>query len=328
MTTGATLGICIPTYKRPDQLEACIRSIIASAGGRPIPIVVADDSADDTNADVIRRLQAEYPALRHERNPANLGIDRNILRSVDVCPADYAWIMGEDDRMQPAGIPKVLAFLESSESAGVPFVYVNYASVNEDFTRELRDRSLPLRRDGWQDGEAFLRSQAWSMGFIGACVVRKASWAEVKPDPYIGTFFAHVGVILAMLHRRRLWMISEPLVLNRCSSPDAFTWKQVTFEVLGGWSRLMDRLAPLYGEDACLESRAAFVRAHGLSSLKFLCYIRSGGALDMDVYRRHIRPGPHGWLYKLAARCIAVTDPRVFRWAQRILHRRARRRVE
>ena len=90
--------------------------------------------------------------------------------------------------------------------------------------------------------------------------------------------------------------------------------------MLGGWSRLMERLAALYGTETCRESLRHFERAHGLNTFKFLCYLRAGGALNPDVYRRHIKNGPHGRLYKLAARCIAVTSPRVFQAAQRILH--------
>src|SRR5579862_8549592 len=103
-----TLAVCIPTYKRPDQLQQCVRSVIAAAAPYCVPIVIVDDSTDDTNRQVIADLQAQYEYIATERNTSNQGIDRNIVRSVDLCPCEYAWILGEDDRMLPGAIRTVL----------------------------------------------------------------------------------------------------------------------------------------------------------------------------------------------------------------------------
>jgi glycosyltransferase involved in cell wall biosynthesis len=92
--TTAQLAFCIPTYKRPDQLVACVRSIIQSGARFGVPIHIADDSTDETNVAAIAAVRAEYPHVVHHRNERNLGIDGNILHCVDVCDARYAWIMG------------------------------------------------------------------------------------------------------------------------------------------------------------------------------------------------------------------------------------------
>ena len=46
MSFNQRLGICIPTYKRPDQLWLCVQSVIAAAAPYDVPICIADDSAD------------------------------------------------------------------------------------------------------------------------------------------------------------------------------------------------------------------------------------------------------------------------------------------
>ena len=66
------------------------------------------------------------------------------------------------------------------EREDAPFVYVNYASVNADFSRTLKPVSLPLREDAKMSAERFWRACAWSAGFIGAFVVRKAEWEAVE----------------------------------------------------------------------------------------------------------------------------------------------------
>ncbi len=113
------LGICIPTYKRPDQLRQCVDSIIASAAPFAVPIFIADDSTDETNAEAIAEIQGRYPHVIYEKNAKNLGIDRNILHCADICRCEYAWLMGEDDRMKAAAVSTVLDLLEVREAAGV-----------------------------------------------------------------------------------------------------------------------------------------------------------------------------------------------------------------
>lgn len=93
-----SLGICIPTYKRPDFLRRCVLSAITSANGRPLRIFIADDSVSDINAALLLELTTVHPFVQVNRNQRNLGIDANIQRVVDLCDCDYAWLIGEEDR--------------------------------------------------------------------------------------------------------------------------------------------------------------------------------------------------------------------------------------
>ena len=48
MTADSILGICIPAYKRPDQLWRA-QSVIRSVEELAMPVFISDDSTDDTN---------------------------------------------------------------------------------------------------------------------------------------------------------------------------------------------------------------------------------------------------------------------------------------
>jgi glycosyltransferase involved in cell wall biosynthesis len=316
------LGICIPTYRRPAQLLRCVRSVIRTAGAYRVPIHVADDSTDDTNLSVIAEIQREYP-LVHHRNTRNLGIDGNILHSVDLCEARHVWIMGEDDRMTPEAVPTVLQVLAGAER---PFVYVNYTSVDEDVSVVLRERSLALDADREEGAEEFFAGHAWSAGFIGACVVEKALWSTVRQEPYLGTWFAHVGVIMEYLRGRKAYLVAKPLVLNRCGSPGAFTWAGSTFDVLGGWARMVDALRPFYPADACDEAVASFTGAHGIGSPAFFGYLRADRALDASIWERYVKAGPYPASSRRMAWWIARTPPAAFRAARWVLTRARRAR--
>lgn len=320
MTPDPILGICIPTYKRPDHLLACVQSIIRSAGKLTIPIFISDDSTDDTNVATIEQLIVFYPHIIHSRNPENLGIDRNILRSVDICSCRYAWLLGEDDRLLPGAVSSVLDVLKREDPH---FLYVNYRSVDASMKIVLKDRSLPLRRDDTMESSEFLARDAWSMGFIGSCVVRTEHWRDIKPDRYIGTYFAHVGRIMAYLKGRSLSRIAEPLVLNRCGSPGTFSWTDSTFEVVNGWKRLMKELEPLYGVKVCKASVQSFERAHGLHSLYFLAYLRADSVFNSQVFKCMIRPSRKSIGYKLGSWIIALAPP-IFFQGMRFLLNQAR----
>lgn len=318
MTSNSLLGICIPAYKRPDQLLACVQSIIRSAGKLTIPVFISDDSTDDTNVATIEQLIASYPYIHHFRNPENLGIDRNILRSVDVCSCRYAWLLGEDDRLLPRAVSSVLDVLRREDPY---FLYVNYRSVDASMKIVLKDRSLPLMQDDTIEASDFLAGDAWSMGFIGSCVIRTEDWRSVmQPDRYIGTYFAHVGRIMQYLKGRSLSRIAEPLVLNRCGSPETFSWADSTFQVVEGWKRLMKELELLYGEEVCKTSLESFERAHGLNSLYFLAYLRADSVFNSQVFKCMIGPSSKSIGYKLGSWIIALTPPIFFQGMRFLLN--------
>ena len=328
MSYNTLLGICIPTYKRPDQLRQCVRSIIAAAAPHRVPIFIADDSADDTNTAAVAELQAEYPYLVCERNARNLGIDGNIVHSVDICGCDYAWLIGEDDRMLPEAITTILPILARETPA---FVAANYSYVNETISLVLREKQMLLTADRIEDSGVFFQNDAWAIGFIGSCIINKSRWQAVDPAPYIGTYFAHVGVILESIAGLSVHLVAQPLVLNRVGGAEVFTWSGDAFGVFGGWSKVVHLLEPLYGAAACDASAASFERGHGLNTVRFLMAKRADRLYTPAVYRQVVRLSDRSRPYKWAALGIALSPPFVFRVFRAVLsfaRQRRNRKVE
>jgi glycosyltransferase involved in cell wall biosynthesis len=316
------LGVCIPTYKRPDQLRRCVESIIAAAAPFDVPIFITDNAADDTNRAVIAELRARYPHIVYALNEENVGIDRNVQRCINLCDCDYAWGIGDDDRMLPGAVGAVLEALERDSPA---FLCVNYSYVDEDVAVVLREKLLPLEADRDEDAAAFFREDAWAIGFLGSCVVNKALWRAVSPAPYLDTYFAHVGVILESVAGRRVSLLAEPQVLNRVGGAEVFTWSGDAYGVFQGFPAVARRLAPVYGAEAAEEAAATFVRRHGLDTLRFMLARRGDRAYNLDVYRRFVRDSRRGRLHKMAAYLVATIPPAPAR-ALRVLFSLMRRR--
>lgn len=317
---NSRLGVCIPTFRRPEWLLSTSLSIIDAGADFRVPLFIVDDSTDETNTDAVRQLRTRYDHVYHIRNEHNLGIDRNIIKCIDLCSSEFAWPIGEDDRMEPDAIRTVLQFLDGA-SRRPAFIYANYASANHDFSRILKERSLPLSKDRDMDAEEFIRFGAWSIGFIGACVIRKDLWETVGPEPYLDTYFAHVGTILESIRGRRVHLFATPLVLNRSGSARAFTWSGSTFEVIEGWARAMQALVPTYGEGVCREAADGFERAHGISSFRFLLYARGEGLYSKVAFDKYIRDSRRSPEYRAMARVIAHLPPALLRLARAMTSR-------
>jgi glycosyltransferase involved in cell wall biosynthesis len=319
--TGSALGDCrvktlsigIPTYKRSALLKACVDSAVVAAEGRPLEILVVDDSMDDTNAGVMRDLTHAHSFVRWVRNDENLGIDRNIQRAVDLARTDFVWLIGEDDRFDAGSIARIFDRLQDLST---PFLFANYRFVDAAHTRTLSIAVQELA-DGEQPAATFVRDFLPAVGFIGACIIHRDSWSRTDPAPYDGTYYTHVGRIAEMVCRSGVLAVAmQPCVANRAAGAETFTWKKDSFGVFLGFDRMCSTAAqrcPALA-DALAAAATANRRRSGFLSIKTSVRLRSEGALDLRQFRTHIAPSAipltrKAWLLGLALVPRAVLVP-------------------
>lgn len=283
-----TLGICIPTYKRPEFLRRCVLSAIASAEGRPLHVFIADDSVADTNFNVLSELTAAYPFVSVHRNPKNLGIDANIQQVVDLCVCDYAWLIGEDDEYLPGAVAAMYDFLQDRDD---PFVFSAYQYVSEDHSRILGTVQSASGEVSLIPIDSFIERQLWSIGFIGAVVIHRGAWGCTQAKPYLGTYFTHVGRILDMIAMcATVPTRNRCAVANRAQGDDTFTWKKDSFGVFLGFERMCEAAAIRNSVIARSVHCAAvnYRNKFAYFSIKTTFRLRSEGALDLRQFRVHI----------------------------------------
>jgi glycosyltransferase involved in cell wall biosynthesis len=308
-----TLSICVPTYRRPELLERCVRSAIASAHDCPIEIVVADDSVSDVNVATMQRLTAEFPFVRWFRNERNLGIDDNIQHAVELAESDYVWLIGEDDTFLPGAIARVHRRIQDDDAC---FLFANYRFVDIDPRVVLGVATSEQLPATMTRGE-FIADQLWAIGFIGACIVRKSEWASTDPAPYRGTYFTHVGRIAEILSQHSTVAIeAEPCVANRVEGGDTFTWKNDSYGVFAGFLLMCKQVAVRVPALADLMTRAAkrFEHRFRVLSLRVAARLRSDRAFDKRQFDKYLRHHPGlGATKRLAMFLISITPPQLFR---------------
>ncbi len=320
------LGICIPTYKRPNQLKLAVKSIIHAAKDHNISIILADDSTDDTNCEVITELMGDYKFIEWHRNGVNLGIDGNILNAVNLCKCKYAWLLGEDDRIIPGAISRMLKKI--SEASSPPaFICSNYSYVDEDFTMIIRESLLQIQSDCALEAEQFIQTEAWAIGFIGACVINKSVWETVDQTRYIGTYFAHVGTILESIKHHKVLLLSEPSVYNRVGGASVFTWSGDTYGVYKGWDSMMALLKNTYPDQICTAGAESFRTQTGYGTLRFLSARRADDIYNMKVFRKDVLVNSKlSTRYKMFALFIAILPQYVLQMARKNLNRQRKQR--
>lgn len=305
-----TLGICIPTYRRPELLRRCVFSAVASAGARPIEISIADDSVSDVNSAVREELTRSFPCVHWHRNDRNLGIDANIQRVVDLCGCDYAWLIGEDDVFLPGAVARMHELVQTLDT---PFVFANYR-----YSDEAPDRVLGTAVDGIGSTVPkadFFVEHLWAIGFIGACVIRKLDWAATDAAPYLGTYYTHVGRIAEMLVGiEAVPVVSEPSVANRVEGHETFTWKKDSYGVFLGFVEMCTRVGIRVPAMASVMELASqrFERKFGCFSLRLAVRLRSEQALDYVQFVKYLRHAQISEFKRLMFLLISVTPPRVF----------------
>ncbi|MEG3435920.1 glycosyltransferase [Pannus brasiliensis CCIBt3594] len=133
-----TLGLCICTMNRPEELENCLQSIFR---GEELPdgILVSDDSPDGT---ATRAVVSRYPDAIYREGPRRgLGANRNAC--IQHASADYLLFLDDDTRVSP-DFPRTAR--EAIASAEPNTVITGYEIKHE---RESARKVTPHNLDFW-----------------------------------------------------------------------------------------------------------------------------------------------------------------------------------
>lgn len=125
------LTIAIPTWNRARDLERCVACLApqVESADREVEILIADNASTDATAETIASLEAQYSFVRHVRNAANIGPDRNYLVLFEQAAGDYVWLLGDDDFMADGALKACLDEIEQSQP---DLLVTNYEFCNVD----------------------------------------------------------------------------------------------------------------------------------------------------------------------------------------------------
>lgn len=187
MEQKCLLTVAIPTFNGSRSLELALRSALSQAGPG-VEVLVSDNCSTDNTGEVVKGLQADYPALKYSLNEANVGYDRNVDLAVRRASGAFVWLLGDDDVILPGGIGAVLAAIKAAPDSGVIYA---------DCPHPLKLK--PGAGGHCLNGDDFFELTHFKSGFISTNVFNRTIWQRVDLSRYFDTGWVHVGFLIEAL---------------------------------------------------------------------------------------------------------------------------------
>jgi len=196
------VSVCIPTFRRPVQLEQALRSVLAQTYPN-FEIVVSDDSGDQEQ--VVRRL--DDARIHYFRNEPHAGMAANFNLSLDRAGGELIGFLHDDDRWLPQFLERVVGHFTTDPA--LDLVFTNHYLERAD-RRWLR--ACPLPAGKYPDFlPQLLRYQPVA---VSAALMRRQVWQRVRPLPLICTSDAALFVRIGQAGHT-FYYLDEPLMIYR-----------------------------------------------------------------------------------------------------------------
>ncbi len=229
-TFQITIGI--PTFNRPLMLKGLLENIYseleAYGNAKDVQIVVVDGNAGDNTEEVVRQFEDKL-RLKYFKREEREGIDKDILKCVELSDGDYCWLFSDDDRFTPGAISHLLNMLRKEKDLTGCFCNrMPYDFHMEKKVAEIRGWPGKIIKDNrsFTDKAELFKYIGMDFGFISSQVVKRSTWREIVESEIFGelanTYYLMVHVIARMMDRKFKWLyISKPLVKQRTGN-DSF----------------------------------------------------------------------------------------------------------
>ena len=228
------LTIGIPTLNRSLMLKGLLDNIYseleASGNGRNVQIVVVDGNSGDNTAEVVTQFEDKL-SLTYFKRKKRKGIDKDILKCVELSDGEYCWLISDDDRLTSGAISHLLKML--SEEKNLTGCFCNrmpYDSHMEKKVAEIRGwPGKTIKEDRiFIDKSEFFKDIGMDFGFISSQVVKRSTWQEIVDaevfEDLSNTYYLMAHIIARMMDRKFKWLyISKRLFFETRWTHEATT---------------------------------------------------------------------------------------------------------
>jgi hypothetical protein len=208
------LAIAIPSLNRARMLDAVLREFQPTCEALSIPILVSDNGSGDDTPEVCARWASRWSGFRYRRHPESIPMGRSVMSAIEMSDAEYTWLAGDDDYLQPQGICSVADWLSRRSPSAIVVRSIEVPTANfvaldrplgpqlaEVLARQARGIGIREYRDA---GEFFAERHI----MLPAPTVIYATDRTLATDygRYQETHHAHIGALfdaLALEHAER-----------------------------------------------------------------------------------------------------------------------------
>ena len=177
------LSFCIPCYNFAEFMPATLDSIIDQADDS-VEIVLVDGGSTDGTDELVAEYKKRFPNITFFKREQRCGVDRDILKSVELAKGDYCWLFSADDVLKPGAIDAVRRRIAEDDSWNVMVTNFTLCDFN---MKRIGPHQIVDHHDGdrvfdWNNPEEkkeYLRLALTStafFSFISSLVIRREDW--------------------------------------------------------------------------------------------------------------------------------------------------------
>lgn len=216
------ISICIPTHNRAKFLAETLENVLQQATDE-IEVVIVDGASSDNTKEVAEQYRKKFRNFIYYRGEKNMGVNRDMGRTIELAHGDYCWMLSDDDCLKPGALNQMLKEIESGCE-----IYLCNVTVCDLFLRPLRNRlwlsaKVPERIFNLHEKNDFIEycQKANSIGalfsYMSSIVLRREAWNKAGyHDDFDKTAYALASSLMSFIKQKcRLKYIRTPLVLWR-----------------------------------------------------------------------------------------------------------------
>lgn len=200
------LSICIPTYNRSKYLNEAISSIISQITSEYynlIELCISDNFSTDNTDEVIHYWKKSSSLnIIYHKNSENMGADQNYIQVVKIANSDFCWFLGSDDKMEPGALDHILTLIKARSADIIIGSRYDY---NFEMTHKLNNPVPPLEKL-FSEPHIFnntleaISNTTYALGYLSILIFNREKWNAIQGyEPYLGTAYVHVYILLSMM---------------------------------------------------------------------------------------------------------------------------------
>ena len=277
------LSFCIPTYNFARFIGQTLHSIVSQANNE-IEIVIVDGASTDNTLEIVQDYQKRFPNIRYLLREKNMGLDKDLNKSVDLAEGQYCWLLSADDVLKPGAIDRI--FREISLGHDIYLFNRTECDLNLRPVRDRRWLSSDMRDHVFTLSDKgdllYYFSRARSIGallsYCSSIVFSRQYWnCSSYNENLTGIGYAHVyRLFSALTGYQTLKYIREALVFCRGDNDSFLTQGAIRRFLLDidGYRLLADTIFPndKTSKTAFLQVMKRQVRLPYLIKLRSLVY--------------------------------------------------------
>ncbi len=228
------LSVCIPTYNRSEYLKGLIKNILLESDkynlSNELQIVIVDGHSKDNTREMIKEFASRKNFKFYSRSQ-NKGIDKDIIKAVEISDAEFCWFFSDDDRIGEGSLCYLLDVLRKEKDLTGCFINRN--------TYDFKLEKKVTEATQWP-GKIFSKNHLFveksdcistignDFGFLSSQLINTARWKKALGDEDYGELYnscyMFVHILFKMMDEDFRWKyIHRPLFMQRTGNDSFLT---------------------------------------------------------------------------------------------------------